>query len=875
MRKRILSLILCIVLLLSAALPVGAKTVEESNTREFKVTDAAGFLNLAEKCRLDSYSQGLTVILEADIDLTGTDFAGFPIFCGTFQGNGHTIQGLNITRDGSAQGLFRYLAEGAVVQDLILEGTVQPGGSSGEVGGLVGNNAGTIRNCRFNGTVSGNEYIGGLAGNNAINGIIEDCSVLGNIYGGHFVGGVAGKNSGVIRNCINKAQINVTAQQNDVELSDITLESLTSSEAADTVTDVGGIAGTSPGVIRGCENRGDVGYKHMGYNIGGIAGTQSGYITECKNYGKIQGRKEVGGIVGQMEPTALVEYEEDALQILQRQLDGMASIISQTAANVQNTGQALYSQVGAMQYYVGSAQEAVDTLRPQEGEEGIVPPDLDTIQAAKNSISSSMSGMVQTAQGMTAVTESAVGTLSNNLYALQNQINAMRTTLGNVSETLGGSIKDVSDLDTELDLTGKVENCENHGSVLADRNVGGITGAMALENDLDHEEDLKVSGENSLNFESELRCVVRNCENAGTVTAQKQNVGGITGWQSLGLVKNCSNTGTLDAENADHVGGISGESSGYIRECSVKCEIFGADYVGGIAGSATIVISCRSLVRQEDAAERQGAILGMQSEDLTGEEDPVMGNIYLSAGRDLGGIDGVSYAGKAEPMDQKDFLALEDLPDLFRSVTLYFCYENGGEVRFTVPLGEDFPEEKIPSIPEKAGNAGVWEGLEASDLKDLLLDRTFRASYQSRINVIQSQVQRDGMPMLLLQGSFAGDTVVILTESNMTVPQNSGTVLEAWNLNLTEDSDCSARFRMPADADTDRLCLILRGADAVWRETDFTVDGSYLVFDMESGDDVIALVETKADPLPMILAGIALLAVLTGGAVLLRKRKKA
>lgn len=85
MRKRIINLLLCVCILLSAALPVNAKTKEEPKTTQFTVSNLAGFLNLAEQCRLDSNSENLVVVLKTDIDLTDVDFAGFPIFAGTFE----------------------------------------------------------------------------------------------------------------------------------------------------------------------------------------------------------------------------------------------------------------------------------------------------------------------------------------------------------------------------------------------------------------------------------------------------------------------------------------------------------------------------------------------------------------------------------------------------------------------------------------------------------------------------------------------------------------------------------------------------------------------------------------------------------------------
>ena len=876
MRKRIINLLLCVCILLSAALPVNAKTKEEPKTTQFTVSNLAGFLNLAEQCRLDSNSENLVVVLKTDIDLTDVDFAGFPIFAGTFEGNGHTIKGLNITGDGSAQGLFRYLTETALVQDLNLEGEIRPGGSRSEVGAVAGNNAGTIRNCTFHGTVSGNEYVGGIAGTNAVSGIIETCTMMGNVYGSHFVGGIAGKNSGVIRTCENDAEVNDTAQENTVELADITLDSLTSSESANTVTDIGGIAGTSSGVIRDSANWGNVGYQYMGYNIGGIAGTQSGYILNCENYGEVRGRKEVGGIVGQMEPTALIEYEEDALQILQRQLNSMGSIVNSTVSNVQSTAESISGQVSALQSNVQSAKEAVNSLTIDRENPQL--PDLDTIQAAKNTLSSSLSGMSQSLEGMGATTYSSMGALSNNLYALQNQINAMRTTLGNVSETMGGSITDVSDRDTEQDLTGKVERCVNHGSVLGDRNVGGIAGAMALENDLDHEDDWQLSGENSLNFESELRAVIRDCENNAVVTAKKQNAGGIVGWQSLGLVSESRSSGRLDAEGADYVGGISGQSRGYIRGCSAKSEIAGESYVGGIAGSATIATDCRSMVKLVGVTEKLGAILGWAEEDTSEEEAPIAGNLYLSVSQDIGGIDGISYSGLAEPMEREAFLAMEDLPEMFQSVTVRFLYANGAERCFDIPIGGEFPTEWIPPIPIKDGSAAVWEGLAEADLSNVTFDLTFETSYTIRHFTLQSQKLREnGLPVLLLQGSFTGDSQLRLFDPEEAVEVEDGeTLIEAWHFAVSDGGTAAtARYGLPVNCDGEHVRVLIRGSDNTWTEAEHTVDGSYLVFRLDSTEGDIALIQTASRTWMLAAAGgTAALVILLAVLICCKKKRK-
>ena len=171
----------------------------EDQDEVLHITDVESFLTFAENCRLDSYSNGLRVSLDADLDLSAVEFEPIPIFCGEFNGNGNTISGIHYTGYGSAQGLFRYLTDTAVVSKLVLKAEIHPQGSRDIVGGFVGSNAGKIIDCRFIGAVSGGDNVGCIAGMNTITGVIESCRVFGTVSGNHFVAGIAGDNSGVIR----------------------------------------------------------------------------------------------------------------------------------------------------------------------------------------------------------------------------------------------------------------------------------------------------------------------------------------------------------------------------------------------------------------------------------------------------------------------------------------------------------------------------------------------------------------------------------------------------------------------------------------------------------------------------------------------------
>ena len=81
------------------------------------------------------------------------------------------------------------------------------GTSNSYFGGLTGNNLGSIINCYAIGDIVtdvSNYYIGGLVGSNQSNSNITNCYATGKITGsgGTYLGGLVGYNSGTIRNCV-------------------------------------------------------------------------------------------------------------------------------------------------------------------------------------------------------------------------------------------------------------------------------------------------------------------------------------------------------------------------------------------------------------------------------------------------------------------------------------------------------------------------------------------------------------------------------------------------------------------------------------------------------------------------------------------------
>ncbi len=328
---------------------------------------------LRKNCTLDSWSSGKTVILTEDIDLTGSGFEPIPYFSGVFDGQGHSVTGMTDQGDGSVIGFFRYVGEGAIVRNLHVSGKNTPGGSACILGGIAGDNAGMILDCSFEGTVTGKRSVGGIAGINHESGVISGCTVQGEITAEHEAGGIAGQNGGRIASSRNDGAVNTSLVQTEEDmrnnltsnltsglsnLSSFDLSSVNQEDFVD-IMDIGGIAGWSEGTVSDCVNTGDVGYPHTGYNVGGVVGRSNGYLVNCQNEGFVQGRKDVGGIAGQLEPEAIWTFSQDKMDSLKEELTTLNGLIDQLFYDLAGGSDTLRNQVETASACAG---ETIDEL---------------------------------------------------------------------------------------------------------------------------------------------------------------------------------------------------------------------------------------------------------------------------------------------------------------------------------------------------------------------------------------------------------------------------------------------------------------------------------------------------------------------------------
>jgi len=368
--KRLSALGIGVLVALMPLAPGFSAWAADANT--LHISSGSEFKEFAQKCAVDTYSQGLTVVLDRDIDLAGYGSVTVPVFCGTFDGGHHTISGYNSLGKGSDRGLFRYVKPGASITSLTVSGSVEPEGTKSGLGLLAGRNEGTIRSCAAEGTVTGDESIGGLVGVNEKNGVIRDCVSRVTVTGSTNAGGIAGRSDGTISGCVNEGTINTDGDQ--------------------APTNTGGITGKSTGLIENCKNTAEIGYQHVGYNTGGIVGSQNGVVTGCTNSGKIYGRKDVGGIVGQFEPYVNFTYGTAPIDALDQALDQLSSLMSQLADQVSSAAGGAIDDFKVMNDAMNSIRDTAHSA----GTEAIQDADvmIGDVHTAAQSINHALSGLI-------------------------------------------------------------------------------------------------------------------------------------------------------------------------------------------------------------------------------------------------------------------------------------------------------------------------------------------------------------------------------------------------------------------------------------------------------------------------------------------------
>lgn len=573
---------------------------------------------------------------------------------------------------------------------------------------------------------------------------------------------------------------------------------------------------------------------------------------------------------------------------------------------LQTAMDSFYSSAAHLSAAMGHLYDALGTLRTLNGQAEDIFAQLDAVlraaQQAADAMARAMSQAAQWARDLSGedvdgfsplgpefsessdALNTSLGGISNELSALNGEITSANTVLlsdvravndqfmkvmnlflnilndtQNVDYT--DVFEDVSEESLQSAARGKVLECTNRGAVTADRNAGGIAGAMAIEYDTDPEDDLLTSRNRSARFTYQTKAILLDCDNYGAVQAKKSCAGGIAGCMDLGTISGCGGWGAVASESGDYAGGVAGLSLSSIRGSYAKCTLSGGRYVGGITGSGSRVSDCISMVDITACTQLGGAIAG----EITGAYS---GNRFVSD--TLAGVDRVSYAGRVEQIGYDELCAIENIPEDFLHLTLRFAAEDTVLREQEFDYGASFTEASYPEIPSRDGCYGLWD---TDGLTELHFDTVVTAVYEPYVTTLSSDTRRGGHAAVLAEGLFRdGDRLRGEERTDLSAaPDNAVAV---WAVQLPDDGQTShtIRWLLPAGSEGAYEVCILR--EDGWEKVDSQQIGSYLCFEM-TGDGQFAVIPARHAPWWIWALAVAASAGAAGGILLLaRKHRK-
>ena len=218
----------------NSGVDIGKLMVEQDGTAAYpwKVYNVDRLQKVGTETATRGWTRSAHYLQTANIDMSGQSFTAISssgeAFSGTYDGGGYTILNLIINATTDNQGMFGVTNLSGAVRNLGLVDASITGGTY--IGGIVGNNGGTVEHCYVTGSIKG----GAVNTSYAVN-----------------IGGIAGRNAGTVRNCYTNCDVEPTPTLSGVNF--------------------GGIVGGNYGSVQNCYAVGAV----SGGNGCGIAG--SGY----------------------------------------------------------------------------------------------------------------------------------------------------------------------------------------------------------------------------------------------------------------------------------------------------------------------------------------------------------------------------------------------------------------------------------------------------------------------------------------------------------------------------------------------------------------------------------------------------------------------
>lgn len=586
-------------------------------------------------------------VLKNDIDASGlvdavgestynTIGRGDTAFTGTFDGNDHTIVGLQANG-----GLFGKLGNGAVVKNINIASSVFTGKKADDSVGAVAaeNNGGEISGISgYGNTVKGSGgYIGGLVGKNY--GGITDSSDQSTIIAGAgtVAGGIAGVNGtnagigGTIDNVQSNSAVTTgglaenqyaynlggIVGKNELSLNKYNINNVSAhgvtGKTGNTKTS-GGIVGTNEGIISNAYNESII---HGSENIGGVAGKN---VTQASNSNMAElndvanaveiigdaGSQNVGGLVGMQEHATTNQGRNTGAITGCTNVGGMVGYNKADSylKNLENSPQATITGITYVGGIAGvnegeiSADDQLNLLNSGkiygwENVGGIAGKNSGTIDNVNSNINLYViDDATRTAlKGSTEIVANAQffgGVTGENIGIITNATNRARVDAAQASYVGGIVGRNTSEDGKVGQLLGMGNS--NEGFVIGNNYVGGVIGK--------NEVDITGTSEQSVGI-----------VNSGTVIALAGGAGGIIG-------ENSANITYVNMTNEGEVHG-SASADGTMEENGTG-GIIGVNAVGANISNSSLMNRVNGNV---SGVANVGGIIGINHGVITGGRD--------------------------------------------------------------------------------------------------------------------------------------------------------------------------------------------------------------------------------------------------------------
>ena len=465
------------------------------------------------------------------------------------------------------------------------------------LGGVAGQNDGTLDQCTYSGTMGGN-----VGNNGSING--------GAVSAGSTMGGVAGINNNLIENCT-VTHISLQAQGafnvTDTQTADQKLQN---------ASHVGGIAGcnANKGIIRSSYIAADSGSfvaARYGF-VGGVAGSNSGKITDSGSRAAFVSDETTQSLMTKIKYwLAQDDGSGNALtsNVKYARLNAMLDILKygknkDTSESVENQDKYTYDY--AALHGKDTVPDTRDNSYSAYSGTALGSNALTVALRGCTSDNDRANGYLGGITGFNATSGSIVSTATGNWFVYGDNVST--------GSTVGGA---VGQNETAAEMT-HVVNCA------AVRRFTRVNNTPDYSNDniwADNRVDTQVGGLicNQQNRTSNAWKITGSV-NLGTVfNSRSFNAGGIISlWENYGgTLEYCYNLGTLQTNTNDRKGaaGAVGGIAGYLRE--------------PVSGSATNIISCSNYGDiLWTKAQRDDVVYG--ANDVGG----ILGKIEMASGND-------------------------------------------------------------------------------------------------------------------------------------------------------------------------------------------------------------------------------------------------